>query len=431
MGLALSLLQGGIFLAYIVFAVVKAVLPRSFKAPRVGHTTLAATVLAAAHLLGLPAVLDKLNRAHSYGQLEGLDLRGDCDDDFLHPCQASQLIYRASAVLVLYFALMASAGGAINYIYAELWPLKFLAVAACFSGTLFLPEPALFGAFAEVARVLSLLWMLFQGFLVLDFAHDLHDAIGAKADEHDAISGSSGSIFSSWWRILYLTISLACLAATAVGMTALFSSFVGCAMGATFVGITLTTGLVTTAISLMENVGVGLLPPSILFAHSTFLCWYAMSSHPDPSCNPWAADDMYSSWGKAVGVAISTSLLVASVAWITWHGEKVLELLGVPDESVSLLSGADKKAEEEQVQQESRSSRVFYCIVMACACAFAAMALTSWTRTDGSPESQGGVATPLESVWLKIISQWLCLLLQVRVLWVTFSDGDHMSYRSF
>ena len=25
------------------------------------------------------------------GQLEGLDLRGDCDDDFLHPCQASQV----------------------------------------------------------------------------------------------------------------------------------------------------------------------------------------------------------------------------------------------------------------------------------------------------------------------------------------------------
>lgn len=44
----------------------------------------------------------------------------------------------------------------------SLWPLKFLAVAGSLGGALFLPEPALFGVYAEVARVLSLLWMLFQ-----------------------------------------------------------------------------------------------------------------------------------------------------------------------------------------------------------------------------------------------------------------------------
>ncbi len=37
-----------------------------------------------------------------------------------------------------------------------------MAVAGCLGGALFLPEPALFGVYAEVARVLSLLWMLFQ-----------------------------------------------------------------------------------------------------------------------------------------------------------------------------------------------------------------------------------------------------------------------------
>lgn len=46
----------------------QAVLPRSFKAPRAGHTTLAVTLLAAAYLLGLPYFLDKLNKAHAYGK---------------------------------------------------------------------------------------------------------------------------------------------------------------------------------------------------------------------------------------------------------------------------------------------------------------------------------------------------------------------------
>lgn len=44
----------------------------------------------------------------------------------------------------------------------SLWPLKFLAVAGTLGGALFLPDPAVFGVYAEVARVLSLLWMLFQ-----------------------------------------------------------------------------------------------------------------------------------------------------------------------------------------------------------------------------------------------------------------------------
>lgn len=52
----------------------------------------------------------------------------------------------------------------------SLWPLKFLAVAACFGGTLFMPEPALFGVYAEIARVLSLVWLVFQVLLWLSRA---------------------------------------------------------------------------------------------------------------------------------------------------------------------------------------------------------------------------------------------------------------------
>lgn len=33
-----------------------------------------------------------------------------------------------------------------------------------------------------------------------------------------------------------------------------------------------------------------------------------------------------------------------------------------------------------------------------------------------SPESFGASITPMESLWLKVISQWVCLLLQVRAL---------------
>lgn len=73
------------------------------------------------------------------------------------------------------------------------------------------------------------------------------------------------------------------------------------------------------------------------------------------------------------------------------HFLQVLELFGVEgDETVSLLSssggpninsGSTDGDSAEVV--ESRPSRVFYCVAMACASAFAAMAMTSWARTDG------------------------------------------------
>lgn len=37
----------------------------------------------------------------------------------------------------------------------------------------------------------------------------------------------------------------------------------------------------------------------------------------------------------------------------------------------------------EDGAEEPRPSRVLYCVVMVCASAFAAMAMTAWARTDG------------------------------------------------
>lgn len=53
--------------AFYVSSCEQAILPRSFKVPRVGHTSIAIAVLAAAHLLGLPYMLGKLDRAHAFG----------------------------------------------------------------------------------------------------------------------------------------------------------------------------------------------------------------------------------------------------------------------------------------------------------------------------------------------------------------------------
>lgn len=64
----------------------------------------------------------------------------------------------------------------------SLWPVKFLAVAGGFGALLFLPDPALFGVYAEVARVLSLVWMLFQVSKVMTVLE-----MQKKQEQHDPV----------------------------------------------------------------------------------------------------------------------------------------------------------------------------------------------------------------------------------------------------
>lgn len=66
------------------------------------------------------------------------------------------------------------------------------------------------------------------------------------------------------------------------------------------------------------------------------------------------------------------------------EGEENVSLLsssGGPNINSGSSTDADGSGDEEV--EESRPSRVFYCVAMACASAFAAMAMTSWARTDG------------------------------------------------
>ncbi|CAM9235851.1 unnamed protein product [Choristocarpus tenellus] len=69
------------------------------------------------------------------------------------------------------------------------------------------------------------------------------------------------------------------LIAAGVGMFVLHQSYTGCKLGTFLVSVTGVVGVGTTVVSLLESVGIGLLPPSVLFAHRCdyidfiVLCW--------------------------------------------------------------------------------------------------------------------------------------------------------------
>jgi hypothetical protein len=63
--------------------------------------------------------------------------------------------------------------------------------------------------------------------------------------------------------------------------------------------------------------------------------------------------------------------------------------------------------------------------MMLVAC-YSAMVLTNWGRSNGAPEETSlaeGLNTGSESLWLKVVSQWVFFILAFKVLHVAYIDN--------
>jgi hypothetical protein len=82
-------------------------------------------------------------------------------------------------------------------------------------------------------------------------------------------------------------------------------------------------------------------------------------------------------------------------------------------------SGSEETIEECSGSPKERS---FYHVLLLIASCFSTMILTSWGNTDGTPEGYGTTSTGTESMWLKISSQWVLLILYCMMLKVSYND---------
>ena len=79
--------------------------------------------------------------------------------------------------------------------------------------------------------------------------------------------------------------------------------------------------------------------------------------------------------------------------------------------------------------QEASLVWVFH-LLLALAGAYMAMAITNWGNADGVPVGSDGGSTTVgtESMWLKIVAQWLTMLLYLWSLWAPVCRGEADEY---
>ena len=348
-----------------------------------------------------------------------IKLSAGCDNDYVNECIYRQLIYRSSFSLFLVFLLLSGLSYCNEYCNRSYWVLKYAGAGGIFVA-FFWGSNAFFSGWAETARFISEFFLLAQGFLLFDLASDLHDVIMANADVEDSNSGGD----SRGWYAAYIFLTLGSLTCAGVGLGFLFVMYTGCQLGMFFTVLTLILGVLTTIVSMLDTVSKGILTPAIMFAYAVFICWYALLSCPQGSCNPFASVNN----GRAkdssiiIIVIITCSVLLYCVANGTRimdvfnpEGQGVLQQssqLSMPNELSAVLtdseapaatnlnidkkeSGSDNSdtgltAAGAAIGGEQSSGtppeRAFFHVLMLLAACYGAMVLTSWGRTDGSPE---------------------------------------------
>lgn len=217
------------------------------------------------------------NNLDLYFNHAGIDLTSGCGGT-IRDCVFRQLIYRASFSLVLLFSLLAVTSYFFEFPNKGMWILKFTAALGSFV-LFWWVDNSVFTVWSDAARVLSFFWLLAQGLLFLDFSHESHDILMAIADDDMRERGTAREVYA-----FYILLSAGFLTCSGVGLAYLFKDHSGCPEGLAFTIVTLLMGVILTLTSLLATVNKGLLTPCLMFAYSTFFCWYAMISNPNPKC---------------------------------------------------------------------------------------------------------------------------------------------------
>jgi len=332
-----------------------------------------------------------------------------------------------------------------------MWGLKFLLIFGVFI-SFWYGSNNFFNGFAEVARVLSFFWLLVQGLLVLDLAHDMHDILMQKAEKEEVDSGGSSSL----WKMMYLLITVGFLTMGIVGLTALFADpgYTGCKTGMWVVIIGLLVSFSQVILSALNSVNRGVLTPCVMFAYATFAVWYALLSCPELECNPSSVLADSGPKKAALGIVCGMSMII--LLFCVANGARILQIFSISGEGVletsyggygtnpvrengsldGILTGEgktkraaeightmDRDPEDDAADAPGPNStggwkeRMFFHVLMALASCYAGMVLTSWGRTNGSPESVGDYsAAGAESMWLKLVSLWIFFLMYYKAL---------------
>jgi len=338
-------------------------------------------------------------------------------------CLGNQAVYRVSFGTALFF-LFVSIGTFLNHdFHYDWWCIKICAFFGLIVMSFFIPN-SFYNVYSEIARVISLFFLLLQIFILVDLAYDIHDYLLLNMKDDDKPDEVKNDCL---WKTLYLLASFVLVAGSISGAGVLYHYFGECSREQFFISFNLILGLIAFFASL--RIGAGVLVPGVVFGYCTYLTWQAVYSDPNSICN--AYNQNYDNPGMVIlGLIITASSLtytswsagVAAPNLFKMHSteeENKTDVVPSKDveKDVEMEGGKEAKASSVSADGEEKPSYAFFHMVMAMGSVFMAMLLTNWGHSNGGGQSSNADVS-VESMWIKIVSSWLTYIL---FFWTIFA----------
>ncbi|DBA86260.1 hypothetical protein WJX77_011720 [Trebouxia sp. C0004] len=347
----------------------------------------------------ITAVASWLLRDYSHNALEHIPQLRKCnapDGTYENSCAGKGAVLRISFGNFLFFALhfillirVRRTTQARRLIHTGFWPLKFCLWIFLLGICFVMPNSAMSG-YGQFARVLAGIWLLFQIIILLDFIYDVNEWLLKKAN--------MGFVLVIGTFISY------CGAIAIIGAIYKFwAPHPSCGLNIFFITFTLVLALIFTLISVspwrLET--AGLLTSGVVFLYCAWICWSALASEPDD-----ARCTYQGSRGTTAEKAIAFILGIAAVCY---------SVITTCVESRAMDLEAQRVEDSELLPYRPE----FFHAIFGLASAYLCMLYISW-NLDTLPSLSGDGKFQVDlgwiAVWVKMASQWCCVVLYIWTL---------------
>ena len=170
------------------------------------------------------------------------------------------------------------------------------------------------------------------------------------------------------------------------------------------------------------------LKPTLVYA--TYLVFSAVANAPDHQCNPMTTDSQPRTANIIVGALLTFLAIMYSTSNAAVQGRALMNASGGDDHShlLSVEDGPGSSSDDFDDEQEGCAySYAFFHFIYAIASMYVAMLLTNWDtlkKTDGVVT----IGQSWQSVWIKIVTSWLTIVLYLWTLWAPIALPDREWY---
>ncbi|XP_078275160.1 serine incorporator 1-like [Rhinoraja longicauda] len=363
-------------------------------------------------------------------------------------------VYRICFGLAVFFSLFAlllinvkSSRDPRAAVHNGFWFFKVAGIIAIIVGAFYIPEGPFTKALFAIGTAGAFCFILIQLVLLIDFAHSWNESWVGKLED-----GQSKCWYTALVSITSLNYILSFIAV--VLFYVYYTTPGGCVENKFFISFNMIVCIALSVTSILPKIQEaqpqsGLLQSSVITLYTMYLTWSAMSNEPDGECNPnfigliknlvipvnrteslrmapspSTGPPTAVQWWEAqnvVGLVLFIlCLLYSSIR--TSNNSQVNKLSFSTSETVVLddsLSGGtvDDQGDGRRVQDNEQDavqySYSFFHFMLFLASLYIMMTLTNWYSPDADYKT---ITSKWPSVWVKITSSWICLLLYLWTL---------------